>query len=147
MYKLLLLVVFILSVKAYELPELELSKSGKPEIIFFTAKSLLIDDKLSYILKWKTVNATDVNMTFFGDVAPSGTLTVTEDEYKSRDIVLNAWNKSDDFIDSFVINTANKKLPTPVALDKQERTTRQYYNTTPYRGVRRPYPYPRRRLR
>ena len=145
-YKLLLLFVFVLSVKAYELPKLELSEKGKPEIIFFTAESVLIGEKLSYRLKWQTVHATDVNMTFFGSVALSGSVTVTEDEYNRGEIILNAWNKKSDYIDSFVINTTNKTLPPPVAFDKKEKTTRQYYNSTPYRGVRRPYPYPRRRL-
>jgi hypothetical protein len=148
MYKLLLLFVFILSLKAYELPQLELSKDGKPEIVFFTVQSIIVGDKLSYRLKWQTVNATDVNMTFFGSVALSGSLTVTKDEYNRGEIVLNAWNKKSDFVDSFVINRVNKDLPPPVVFDKTEKTTQQYYNSTPYRGVRRPYPYPypRRRL-
>lgn len=146
MYKLLLLFVFVFSLKAYELPQLELSQKGKPEIIFFTAQSLLVGDKLSYRLKWQTVHATDVNMTFFGSVALSGSVTVTEDEYNRGEIVLNAWNKKSDYVDSFVINTTNKKLPPPVVFDKKEKTTQHYYNSMPYRGVRRPYGYPRRRL-
>jgi len=147
MYKILLLLVFVLSLKAYELPQLELPQKGKPEIIFFTAESLLVGEKLSYRLKWQTVNATDVNMTFFGSVALSGSVTVTEDEYNRGEIVLNAWNKTSDFVDSFVINRVNKDLPPPVVFDKKDKaTTQHYYNSMPYRGVRRAYPYPRRRL-
>jgi len=146
MYKLILFFVFALALKAYELPQLELPKKGKPEIIFFTAQNILVGEKLSYILKWQTVNATDVNMTFFGSVALSGSVTVTEDEYNRGEIVLNAWSKRSEFIDSFVINTVNKDLPPPVVFDKKEETTQQYYNSMPYRGIRRPYMYPRRRL-
>jgi len=146
MYKLLLFFVFTLSLKAYELPQLELPEKGKPEIIFFTAQNVLVGEKLSYILKWQTVNATDVNMTFFGSVALSGSVTVTEDEYNRGEIILNAWSKKSDFVDSFVINTVNKDLPSPIVFDKKEETSQQYYNTMPYRGVRRPYGYPRRRL-
>ena len=146
MYKLFLLFVFVLSLKAYELPELELPEKGKPEIVFFTAQNILVREKLSYVLKWQTVNATDVNMTFFGSVALSGSVTVTEDEYNRGEIVLNAWNKKSDFVDSFVINDQNRDLSPPVVFDKKEETTQHYYNSMPYRGVRRPYRYPRRRL-
>jgi len=146
MSKVLFLCVFMLSLFSYELPQVDFSKKGKPEIIFFIAENVLVGEKLSYVLKWQTENATDVNITYFGTVALSGSVTITEDEYNRGEIVLNAWNKTDEYVDSFVINTQNKDLPPPIVFDKKEETQQQYYNTTPYRGMRRPYPYPRRRL-
>ena len=147
MYNFLLIFIFSLSLNAYELPQLELPQKGKPEIIFFTAENIVVEEKNSYKLKWQTVNATDVNMTFFGSVALSGSVTVTEDEYNHGEIVLCAWNKTSDYVDSFVINVQNKDLPPPVVFDKpEENINQQYYNTMPYRGVRRPYAHPRRRF-
>ena len=147
MYKTLLVFMFSITLNAYELPQLELPQKGKPEIIFFTAENIMVEDKASYTLKWQTVNATDVNMTFFGSVALSGSVSVTEDEYNHGEIVLCAWNKTSDYVDSFVINVQNKDLPPPVVFGKPEdKINEQYYNAMPYRGVRRPYAYPGRRF-
>jgi len=147
MYKFILIFIVSISLNAYELPKLELPKKGKVKIVFFTAESILVGEQLSYKIKWQTINASDVNITFFGKVALNGSVTITEDEYNRGEIVLNAWNNTSEFVDSFVINAQNEEVPAPMVFDKKEETTtQQYYNSMPYRGVRRPYPYPRRRL-
>ena len=145
MYKFFFLLLFSLSLNAYDLPQLELQKTGKPEIIFFNAESILVGEKLSYKLKWQTVNATDVNMTFFGKVALCGSVIITENEYNHGEIVLNAFSKGEDYTDTFVINIQNGDLPSPIKFQKPKEKVQHYYNTMPYRGSRRAYPYPRRR--
>jgi hypothetical protein len=143
-YVVVLIFFSFLSLNAYELPKLELHEKGKPEIIFFNAESVLVGEKLSYKLKWKTLNATDVNMTFFGKVDLSGSVTITEAEYNRGEIVLNASSKGDKYVDSFVINAQNGEVPSPVVFKKPEEKVQRYYNATPYRGRRRAYPSRRR---
>ncbi|MEA1982652.1 MAG: hypothetical protein U9N39_03815 [Campylobacterota bacterium] len=145
MIRVLLLFFITFSLNAYELPKLELPQKGEPEIIFFEAKSVLVGEKLSYLLKWKTMNATDVNITFIGAIELSGEMTITEEEYNHGPITLNASNKTSKYIDTMVINDTNKDLPPPMVFDKDtEQINRGYYNTMPIRrGVR---PYNRRRM-
>jgi len=139
MLKILLLSLLTLMLQGYELPKIQLVSDGRPEIIFFTAQSILVDEKASYILKWKTINATEVKMTFFGKVKLSGTVTVTEDEYNRGPIELKASSKSSEYVDTFVIHNSKDDTTTPMMYKEEEPTTRQYYNSRPYRGIRRPY--------
>ncbi len=130
---------------AYELPEVELNKNGKPEIILFSAQSVLVKEKLSYKIKWKTLNATDVQITHLGRVAPSGSVTVTEDEYNRGPITLTASSRNSSLSDSKTINTHKNVDAPPVVFAKPKSQNRSMYATPMLhpRGMRRA-PYRRR---
>ncbi|MDF1883613.1 hypothetical protein JHD49_06650 [Sulfurimonas sp. SAG-AH-194-C21] len=132
-----LIIIASFSLYAYELPSLKLENSSNPEIVFFTQESVLVKEKLSYILKWKTLNTTEVKLTYIGSVSLSGELTITEDEYNMGAITLSASNNTSSKIDKVTINQVNKDLPPPPVFDKPEES-QDYYNSTPYRN------YPRR---
>lgn len=146
MYRLFILFILVFSLNAYELPKVELPQNGKPEIVFFEATSVLVDEKPAYTLRWKTINATDVNITFLGAIELSGSLTITEGEYNHGAITLHAYSKSSKYSDTIIINHQNKDLPPPIIFDKPEEVEQPdqyYYNTMPYRrGIN---PYNRRR--
>jgi hypothetical protein len=146
---LFILFCFGISMIAYELPEVKIdNQSDTPKIILFNATSIVVGEKLSYQLKWKTQNAPKVTLTFFGDVSPSGELKITQEEYNYGPITLTASNPTTGKSESFTLNKINKDLPAPVQFDKpKERDLNmgQSYRSQPFRQ-RRPYPpIPRRR--
>jgi len=123
---------------AYEVPSVDMPVQNKPEIVIFDATSKLVKNKLSYEVRWKTINATDVKITFFGKVDSSGSITITEDEYNRGPITLTASSKKSSYVDSITINEGiDKSKVTPIIRDDSEETQR-YYNTMPVRGIRRP---------
>ncbi len=50
---------------------MEVVIDDRPEIVVFKSDSVLVGEKLSYTITWKTINATDVNITFFAKVETS----------------------------------------------------------------------------
>ena len=146
--KILLLLLTLLQLNylsAYELPKIELNKEGKPEIILFSAESVLVKEKLSYKIKWTTVNATDVQITHLGRVDLSGSVTVTEDEYNRGPITLTASSRNSSLSDSKTINKHKNADSPPVVFAKPKSENRSMYATPMLspRGVRRA-PYRRR---
>jgi len=142
--KLILLLISSYFLVAYELPKVELSKTNKPEIILFSAESLLVDGKKSYKIKWKTINADSVMITFLGKVDVSGSVIVTENEYNRGAITLTASSNTTSVVDNQTINK-QKNVEAPVVIFKDTPDDdRGYYNTMPYR---RPYRRPLHRRR
>ncbi|MDQ7061454.1 MAG: hypothetical protein Q9M43_10125 [Sulfurimonas sp.] len=103
-FKLILLFLLFLKLSAYELPTIELSDDKRPEIVLFSAQSVKVKEKLSYVITWKTINATDVQITYIGKVKKSGSFTITEDEYKRGAITLTASSRDNSHSDSKTIN-------------------------------------------
>lgn len=143
-FKLVLILVSTCFLMAYELPKVELSKSNKPEIVLFSAESVLVKEKKSYVVKWKTINADIVMITFLGKVDVSGSVTVTEDEYNRGPITLTASSSKSSVVDNQTINK-QKSVDTPVVIFKESTDEdSSYYNTMPQRmypynrGLRRP---------
>ena len=132
--KIFLIFITSLYLSAFELPKVEVVIDDRPEIVVFKSDSILVGEKLSYTITWKTINATDVNITFFGKVETSGSVTVTEDEYNQGVITLMASSKKSSHIDKRVINNYKKGEPMPVLQDRELDDT-GYYNTMPYRRV------------
>lgn len=131
--KLILLLISSYFLIAYELPKVELSKNNKPEIVLFSAKSVLIEEKKSYTIKWKTINADSVMITFLGKVDVSGSVTVTEDEYNRGPITLTASSNTSSVVDNQTINK-QKNVDAPVVIFQDNSDEdRGYYNTMPYR--------------
>ncbi len=133
----ILISIYFISLNAYELPEIKLHKDKRPEIVLFSAKSILVEDKLSYIIEWKTINATDVMITYIGKIDLSGTITITEEEYKRGAITLTASSRTSSFSDSKTINKFVKKdAQAPIIIrEEREPATQHYYNSRPYRRV------------
>ena len=105
---------------AYELPEFTPPTENKPEIVIFEAQSVVVGEEQSYKIRWKTINATDVNITFIGKVDLHGSITVTEDEYNRGSITLMASSKTSAHVDKKTINKNSKsKVITPVFQDKE----------------------------
>ncbi|EHP28532.1 hypothetical protein SMGD1_0005 [Sulfurimonas gotlandica GD1] len=135
--RLVFLALFSLSLSAYELPKFEMPKGNNPEIVVFDSVSVVKDDKQLYKIKWKTINATDVNITFIGKVDLEGSITVTEGEYNRGPITLMASSKDKSYIDKATINKdVNSSKTTPFI--RQDEENESYYNTMPYRGIGRP---------
>ena len=139
--KILLSLLLALYAYAYELPSVKIANTDEPKIILFNAKSVLVDEKLSYLLTWKTNNATKVTLTYIGDVAVDGNITITQEEYNNGAITLSASSKTSKHIDKHTINKVNTDLPAPIKFDKpQERQThirssQRYYRPHPYRTL------------
>jgi hypothetical protein len=143
-FKLLLVFITALHVSAYELPKIQSVKSDNPEIILFDALSTKVNDKLSYTIRWDTINATDVNITYFGKVQKSGEITVTEDEYNRGPITLNALNAKSSKSVTKTINNQRGGNSVSTFIKKESVEDDYYYpSTMPYR--RRPYLRPRLR--
>ncbi len=118
--KIVIMLFCSLYLVAYELPEFNSPTGNKPEIVIFEAQSVMVGEKQSYQIIWKTINATDVNITFIGKVELSGSLTVTEGEYNRGPITLIASSKISSHIDKETINkNAKSKVITPVFRDKE----------------------------
>lgn len=122
-----------LFLSGYELPKLHLEPQNKVSIVIFKAESVLVGEKLSYVLKWETVNATDVNITFIGKVDLSGSFTITEDEYNRGPITLTAFNQKKSESDTKTINEQVEGLAPPVVFknDVSDDEGDFYYNTRP----------------
>ena len=128
---------------AYELPEFTAPTENKPEIVIFEAQSVIVGEKQSYKISWKTINATDVNITFIGKLELSGSITITEGEYNKGPITLTASSKTSSHIDRKIINkNAKSKVITPVF---QEKETDSFDDRT-YIPRRYPRAIPRRRV-
>lgn len=128
------------SLNAYETPKINIVKNNKPEITTFLAESIIVENKSSYKISWKTINATDVQITFLGKVDLSGSITVTEDEYNRGPITLTASSRDSDFSDSRTINkNKNSDAPTTVFVAPEE-DDRAFYSTPALypRTIRRP---------
>jgi hypothetical protein len=149
-----LLFVFVSSLSfAYELPKIKVSKgAGKPEIVFFTANSIMKDDVQFYELKWKTLNADRVSITYLGDIELSGTLVITKKEFHSGPITLKAYSSKSDYVDKVTINGDKDVFDEPNPVPKNSTSkgrSDEFYDTipnthmNPYRRVR-PGFYPRR---
>ncbi len=145
MLKIVFILLSIISLNAYELPTLELKPKGKLEIVLFNAKSVLVEEKLSYLVKWKTVNATDVNITYIGKVELAGEIVVTEDEYNRGPITLIASNRVSKDIVKAIINKKVEGLEDPMIFKNEisDEEGEYYYNTRP-RMRSRPLPRMRR---
>ena len=143
MYKyFVLLFGFFLTINAYELPKVELEVSEKPQIVFFTASDMTKDETHLYLLKWKTINATKVTLTFIGEVDKSGNITITEGEYNRGSITLKAFNEKGSLVDSVTINDVNQDLVAPIKFKKEENKShiQPYYHTPSlYNRARLPY--------
>lgn len=140
-----ILILIVLSfgvnnLSAYDLPEVNINTKQKPEIILFSAESVLVKEKLSYKITWKTINATDVQITYIGKMDLSGSITVTEDEYNRGPITLTASSRDSSFSDSQTINT-NRNSDAPVTVFVKEEEDKAFYATPPLypRGIRDPY--------
>jgi len=135
MHRLLLFFFSSLYLIAYELPKVNVITDNRPEIVVFKATSLLVGEKLSYTLTWKTINATDVNITFFGKVETSGSILITEDEYNHGAITLSASNKKNRYIDVKKLNNYKKGKAMPVFQDDTPVDDGYYGNTLPQRRI------------
>ncbi|MCD6173370.1 MAG: hypothetical protein J7J96_06220 [Sulfurimonas sp.] len=130
--KILIMAVIALGVynlNAYEVPKIDVDKKQKPEIVLFVSESILVKEKLSYKITWKTINATNVQITFIGKVDLSGDITVTEDEYNRGAITLTASSKNSTFSDSKTINKhKNSDAPQTIFVEP-EKDNRAIYST------------------
>ena len=140
-----LFLFFVSIVSAYELPTVNLETSN-PKIVMFDVTSTVLNNRVSYILKWKTINTTDVMLTFIGRVKTSGTLEITEDEYNRGPITITAMHKNTSITDSKTLNKFKKSDEAPVIFRKGEEDEALYrspayqnYRTMPYRGRLAPY--------
>ena len=102
--KLFLLLFSVVLLNAYDLPEINLSNDKRPEIVLFDAKNIKTGDTLSYEIKWKTINATDVNITYLGKLELSGSLIITDKEYNRGPITLRASSTNSEYVDVKTIN-------------------------------------------
>ena len=125
---------------AYEIPKIDVGQKKKPTIALFISQSILVKEKLSYKIKWKTINATDVRITYFGKVDLSGSITVTEDEYNRGPITLSASSRNSSFSDSKTINKHKKLDSPPVVFIKQKDEYEDTFSTPMFypRRVRQP---------
>lgn len=119
--KLLFLVIYTISLSAYELPILELPKKNSPEILMFEADSVMKNTEKFYKIKWKTINATDINITLIGKVDSEGSITVTEVEYNRGPITLMASSQNSTYTDKVTINKyINGEKPTPLMRKRKQ---------------------------
>jgi len=116
------------SLNAYEPPKITIEKNNKPEIITFSAQSIIVKNKPSYKVSWKTINATDVQITYIGKVDSSGSITVTDDEYNRGPITLTASSRDSSFSDSRTINK-NKNSDAPQTKFVEAEEDRSFYST------------------
>ena len=144
--KILIIFICITSLFAYELPKVEINTNNKPKVVIFNAQSVIVGSKPSYVIRWKTINATDIQLTFIGRVKSEGELTITEDEYNRGPITLTASSRGSNFSDSKTINMKKESSDDPIVIfrkpDEPKMQMQRNYNTMPYR---RRYNYPARR--
>jgi len=135
------LTLFLFSMKsyAYELPQVKVQKEKRPIITLFKAQSIVVDNVKKYKLIWKTQNTTHVQLTFFGNVKPSGELIITEKEYQKGPITLTATSTNSSATDSQTINKfikADKEAPLMI---RKESDKAAYFYSTPLMPRRVPY--------
>ena len=143
--RILIILIYAASLCAYQLPKVEIDANNRPEVVIFSATSVIVKNKPSYLIRWKTLNSTDVQLTFIGKVKPEGELTVTEDEYNRGPITLTASCRGSNFSDSKTINMKNENSDDPIMIFRERESnvqTYQSYSPTPYR---RRYANPHRR--
>ena len=128
--KIIIILISFLYLKAYELPKIEIVKSDRPEIVLFNARSVVIDNKKNYEIKWKTINATIVQITYIGKVDLSGSIIITEDEYNRGAITLTASSLKSSYSDSKTINKQKNSEPVVIFKNTAEET-QHYYQTLP----------------
>ena len=149
--KIIYLLLLCISVFSYELPSINISENNtKPEIIFFTAESIVVGEKQSFELKWKTINATKVTMTYLGQMDLSGSIIVTTEEFNKGAVTLKAFSDKSKHIDELTLNSNENMFDETQKVPKNmSNETPQFYDTIP-RTYGRPYrrhpgTYPRRR--
>ncbi|MFT5661695.1 MAG: hypothetical protein ACI9TV_002342 [Sulfurimonas sp.] len=133
MIKIAISMLLFFNIDAYEVPKVKINTDKRPEIVLFKAESVSVDKKLSYDLQWDTKYATNVMLTYFGKVDKSGTVTITEDEYKRGAITLTVSSDKSSFSDSQTINKnlkADAEAPI-LYIKEQEEAKVQYYNSMP----------------
>jgi len=135
------ILLFTPFINAYELPKVEVTKEKKPIITLFKAESIVVDNIKKYKLIWKTENATHVQITFLGNVKPSGSVIITEKEYQSGPITLTATSTKNSFSDAKTINKFIKAdREAPVMIRKESDDLHQeYYSSPPLYPHRVPY--------
>ncbi|NOQ30083.1 MAG: hypothetical protein GQ570_03060 [Helicobacteraceae bacterium] len=135
--KLFTTLLFSASLYSYELPNVEINTDNRPKIEFFKATSAVVKTKNSYKIEWKTVNATDVQLTFIGKVKMSGSIIITEDEYNRGPITITASSRNNSYSDSKTLNMSkNSDVPIVIFKERKQKVeVHQSYN---------PMPYPRR---
>jgi len=117
---------------AYELPKVEIPKEQRPSITLFKAESIVEENAKKYKLIWKTEHATHVQLTFFGNVQPSGSLIITEKEYQQGPITLTATSTKNSFSDSQTINKFIKAdREAPLIIRKESKEIYEEYYSTP----------------
>lgn len=102
--KIIFLCIYIPYLYAYELPSISLEANNNAEIILFSAESVLVDERPSYVIRWKTLNATKVTISYIGEIALSGEGTITAEEYQKGPITLIAFNADNGSKDTKIIN-------------------------------------------
>ncbi len=127
------------SLNAYETPKINLEKDNKPQITAFFAESVIVKNKPSYKVSWKTINATNVQITYIGKVDLSGSITVTDDEYNRGPITLTASSRESSFSNSRTINK-HKNSDAPQTKFVAPEEDRSFYSTPALypRPIRRP---------
>ena len=141
--KILIVICIFLSINSlnsYETPKITIDKNNKPEITTFSAQSVIVNNKPSYKVSWKTINATDVQITFIGKVDLSGSMTITDDEYNRGPITLTASSRDSSFSDSKTINKhKNSDAPQTVFVEREEKDRAFYATPALYpRTIRQP---------
>ena len=125
MLRILFALLFTLSLNSYNVPTFEVSKSDEAEILIFKARSILVKNNFSYIIEWKSINATDVNLSLVGAVKASGEIVISEEEYYRDNITLTVSNK--DSKEVRILHTYKEKYAKPKNLPKKKEL--DYSNT------------------
>jgi len=131
---LFLSILFISTLHSMDLPTFS-EPDKKIKILSFYADTEQKEGVLSYIVQWKTVNATTVSITFIGKVDNSGSLIITEDEYNYGPITLTA---TDEHNVSVTKTIGNEKAGSPIMNSSPKNS--HYRTPTPYRRI--PYRRP-----
>jgi hypothetical protein len=135
----IMIITLSLSIWALDLPSLELEFSQKLEIIYFDAEATVVQGKDSYILKWKTANAKEVLMTFFGKVEKSDSIVITKEEYEMGQITLTAISE-DSNVENVTINQKGLQgAPAAIINQPQKRNYQPMPMRTYPRRIYRPY--------
>ncbi len=136
----IMILIYSYALQAFELPSVSTGSTSKAEIVFFNADSVLVDEKLSYVLRWKTANAKDVKLTFIGKVENNGEITITQEEFNQGAITLSASSFKSDYVDKVVINQNEEVFDeaNPVPANTTNETP-QFYDTIPRHYYGRPY--------
>ena len=136
----MIVIVYFSAIQAFELPSVSTGSTKKAEIVFLNADSILVGKKLSYILRWKTLNAKDVKLTYIGKVKNEGEITITQEEFNQGAITLSASSINSDFIDKVIINENEKVFDkvNPVPKNSTNETP-QFYDSIPRHYYGRPY--------